>query len=409
VVPVLQRRGLLPYERAQGTLREKLSGAEPRSPLGRARLHASATFRIDFVYFPPDGRQKGLFHVRVNLRIPLLAIVMTATALALAACGSSSSSSSSSTSTSASKPLQTVRIALDYTANVDYLGIYDAIANGYFTKHGINAQIIPYAETPAETLIQSGKTDLGISYPPEVVLHRAQGLKYKAVAALVAYNTTALAVLASSHYTSPAQLSGKLYGGFGIESDKPIISKIMANAGVAKPSFREVVLNTDVVPALSSHRIDYTAVFGGIDDVTAELEEGAKLRLFPYSHYLGAGGNYPNAVYVASEEDIAKRGPALKAALAALAEGYEFAAKDPTQSEQILIKENETALGKSQKIVTATGNATAKTFVGASGKWGTLNDADFSGLEQIFVSSGLIKSTPPPVGDFYTNALLPGG
>jgi ABC-type nitrate/sulfonate/bicarbonate transport system substrate-binding protein len=349
--------------------------------------------------------------VRVNRRIPLLAVVMTLAALALAACGSSSSSSGSSSSSSAgtaSKPLQTVRIALDYTANVDYLGIYAAIANGYFAKQGIKPQIIPYAETPAETLIQSGKTDLGISYPPEVVLHRAQGLKYKAVAALVAYNTTALAVLASSKYTSPAQLSGKLYGGFGIESDKPIISKIITNAGVAKPSFREVVLNTDVVQALSSHRIDYTAVFGGIDDVTAELE-GTKLRTFPYSHFLGAGGNYPNAVYVASEEDIAKRGPALKAALAALAEGYEFAAKNPVQAEQILIKENETALGKSQKIVTATGNATAKTFVGSSGKWGTLNDADFSGLEKIFSSSGLIKGTPPPVSDFYTDSLLPGG
>ncbi len=111
---------------------------------------------------------------------------------------------------------------------------------------------------------------------------------------------------------------------------------------------------------------------------------------------------------MASDEDIAKRGPALKAALAALAEGYEFAARNPARAEQILIKENETALGKSQDIVTATGNATARTFLGPSGSWGTLNDADFSDLEQIFTSSGLIKGTPPPVSDFYTDSLLPG-
>ncbi len=350
---------------------------------------------------------------RVDLRAPALAVALSLGALALAACGSSSSSPSSSagsgaSAAAASRPRQTVRIALDYTANVDYLGIYAAIANGYFAQQGIDPQIIPYAETPAETLIQSGKTDLGISYPPEIVLRRAQGLKYKAVAALVAGNTTALAVLASSHYTNPAQLSGKLYGGFGIESDKPIISTIMANAGVAKPRFREVVLNTDVTQALASHRIDYTAIFGGIDDVTAELE-GTKLRTFPYRQFLGAGGNYPNAVYVASDEDIAKRGPALKAALKALAEGYEFAAKNPARAEQILIEDNETALGKAQKIVTATGNATAPTFIGAGGRWGTLDAADFSGLEHILSSSGLISGTPPPVSDFYTNALLPGG
>jgi ABC-type nitrate/sulfonate/bicarbonate transport system substrate-binding protein len=341
--------------------------------------------------------------LRANPRI-LLPVLVLVSSLAISACGSSSSSNGATTAGSR----QTVRIALDYTANVDYLGIYAAIANGYFARHGIDPKVIPYAETPAETLIESGKTDLGISYPPEVVLRRAQGLKYKAVAALVNANTTALAVLASSPYTSAAQLSGKLYGGFGIESDKPIISKIMANAGVAKPSFREVVLNTDVVQALSSHRIDYTAVFGGIDDVTAELE-GVKLREFPYSRYLGAGGNYPNAVYVASDEDIAKRGPALRAALAALAEGYEFAAKNPARAEQILIAANETALGKSQRIVTATGNATAKMFVGGSGRWGLLNNSDFSDLERIFTSSGLIKGTPPPVSDLYTDSLLPGG
>jgi ABC-type nitrate/sulfonate/bicarbonate transport system substrate-binding protein len=348
---------------------------------------------------------------RFNPRAVLILPAIIATGLALAACGSSSSggssSSSSATATGASKP-QTVRIALDYTANVDYLGIYAAIANGYFAQQGIDPQIIPYAETPAETLIQSGKTDLGISYPPEVVLNRAKGLKYKAVAALVDGNTTALAVLASSSYLNPAQLSGKLYGGFGIPGDKPIISTIIKGAGVANPKFREVVLNTDVIQALSSHRIDYTAVFGGIDDVTAELE-GTKLRTFPYRQFLGEGGNYPNAVYVASDEDIAKRGPALKAALKALAEGYEFAAKNPARAEQILIKENETALGKSQKIVTATGNATAKTFVPSSGVWGQLESADFSGLEKILTKSGLITGTPPPASDFYTNSLLPGG
>jgi ABC-type nitrate/sulfonate/bicarbonate transport system substrate-binding protein len=344
---------------------------------------------------------------RLNPRVLLSLAAIAACALVLAACGSSSSSSSATTSANGS-PTQTVRIALDYTANVDYLGIYAAIHNGYFAKHGIIPQIIPYAETPAETLIQSGRTDLGITYPPEVVINRAKGLKYKAVAALVANNTTALAVLSSSNITRPAQLSGKLYGGFGIASDKPIISAIIAADGASKPGWREVVLNTDVIQALSSHRIDYTAVFGGIDNVEAELQ-GIKLRLFPYSTYLKAAGNFPNAVFAASDEDIAKRGPALKGALAALAEGYEFAAANPQQAAEILIKENETALSKSQNIVYATAKATAPRFVGPSGKWGTLSDQDFAGLTKILASGGLISGALPTPEDVYTNSLLPTG
>jgi ABC-type nitrate/sulfonate/bicarbonate transport system substrate-binding protein len=346
-------------------------------------------------------------------------------ALLLAGCGSSSSSSASSSSaatassssasssnaaaTSPAPVAKTkVRIALDYSANVDYLGIYAAINNGYFAAQGIDPVIIPYANTPAEPLIQSGRTDLGITYPPDVIINRAHGLKYKAVAALVAGNTTALAVLASSKYTRPAQLNGLLYGGFGVSSDPPIISAILHADGVAEPGFKQVVLDTDVIDALSKNRVQYTAVFGGIDDVTAALE-GIKLRTFPYKDYLGAGGNYPNAVFAASDAEIAQRGDALRRTLKALAKGYEFAAHNPAAAEQILIKDNPTALAHSEKIITATGNATAPTFLDKRGVWGPLDVQDFSGLETILAHGGLLKGALPPVSDLYTNSLLPTG
>ena len=175
-----------------------------------------------------------------------------------------------------------------------------------------------------------------------------------------------------------------------MRATRPLVTAILKGDGVAKPSFKQVVLNTDVIDALSKNRIQYTAVFGGIDDVTAALQ-GVKLRTFPYSKYLGAAGTYPNAVFVASDKTIASRGPALRGALTALAEGYEFAAKHPAAAEAILIKDNQTALGKSKQIVVATGNATAKTFVDAAGRWGPLSTRDFAGLEAILAKGGVVK------------------
>jgi ABC-type nitrate/sulfonate/bicarbonate transport system substrate-binding protein len=301
---------------------------------------------------------------------------------------------------------ETVRLALDYSANVNYLGIYVAQEKGWFTRQHITLEIIPYANTPAETLVDSGATDLGISYPPDVIINRAKGLRYKAVAALGQQNTTGLAVLASSKYTRPAQLNGTLYGGFGIASDQPIVSAILKGDGVAKPSFKQVVLNTDAYDALSKGRIQYTAVFGGIDDVTAGLQ-GIKLRVFPYRRYLGAAGNYPNVVFVASDSTIAKRASALRRTLTALAQGYEYSAKHPAEAERILIAANQTALGKSVKIVTATGNATAPTFVDGAGRWGPMSASDFTGLEKILAGGGLVKGALPTPGELFTNALLP--
>ena len=299
----------------------------------------------------------------------------------------------------------TVTIALDYTANVNYLGIYAAITRGYFAAEGIRPVVLPYANLSAEQLIEAGKTDLGISYPPDVIINNANGMRYRAVGALVTDNTTALAVLASSKYARPAQLNGRIYGGFGIASDRPLVTAILRADGVAHPVFRQVVLDANVITALSAHRIDYTAVFGGIDDVTARLQ-GVSLRTFPYDRYLGAAGSYPNAVYVASDSDIAARGPILARALKALAEGYEFAAHHPAAAEAILIADNRTALGNAKAIIDATGNATAPHFLDRSGVWGPEDDSDYAGLERILARAHLIKRSPA-VGSLYTNALLP--
>jgi ABC-type nitrate/sulfonate/bicarbonate transport system substrate-binding protein len=338
---------------------------------------------------------------RTRIALPLIVAVIAVVA------ASASSSAGDPPARAAAAPSASVKIALDYTANVNYLGIYVAKSNGYFAQQGIDPVILPYANASAEQLIQAGQTDLGISYPPDVIINNSTGLRYRAVGALVTDNTTALAVLASSSYTRPAELNGKLYGGFGIASDPPIVSAILRADGVAKPVFKQVVLDANVITALAAHRIDYTAVFGGIDDVTAALQ-GIKLRTFPYNRYLHAAGNYPNAVFVASDKDIAARGPILARALKALAEGYAYAARHPAAAEQILIADNRTALANATKIVVATGNATAPHFLDTAGSWGPETDADYRGLETILASGHVIKNSPP-LSELFTNALLPSG
>jgi ABC-type nitrate/sulfonate/bicarbonate transport system substrate-binding protein len=329
-------------------------------------------------------------------------------ALGLAA-GASACSSAAPAATSTAGSLQPLRIALDWTANVDFLGIYVAINNGYFTKEGIKPVIIPYSGTPGETLLKAGKADLVFTYPPNIPAYRAAGLQYRAVAGLTQENTIELAVLKSSPYTSPAQLSGKLYGGFGVPSDPPIIKTIFSKLGVKNPVFNEVVVDTSAYQALASGRVAYTSMFGGIDDVTAELQ-GAKLRLFPIRDYLGAAASFPDDSLAATDAEIDHDPSLLRHGLAALSEGYIWSEKHPAQAEAILIKDNETSLEHSQNIIYATGNAFVKTLLTPSGQWGTLSDASFAGITQIMAGGGLFKGeTPPSASDDFTNNLLPQG
>jgi ABC-type nitrate/sulfonate/bicarbonate transport system substrate-binding protein len=150
-------------------------------------------------------------------------------------------------------------------------------------------------------------------------------------------------------------------------------------------------------------------MFGGVDDVTAELS-GAKLRVFPVRNYLGSAASFPDDSLVASDKEIKTEAPLLRAGLTALSEGYIYSARHPAQAEQILIKYNRSFLANSQNIIVATGNATAPTFLTASGRWGTLYNSSFAGITRIMVQGGLFKGkTPPSAADDYTNSLLPPG
>jgi len=328
-------------------------------------------------------------------------------AAVVAAAGASAGAATTRSANSRATSTQTLRIALDFYANVDYLGIYVAISKGYFAQQHIKPVIIPYASTPAETLLATNKTDLAMTYPPNIPASIAGGLKYRAVAGVTQINTIALAVLAKSKYKSVSQLSGQLYGGFGTPSDPAIITAIFKKAGVKHPVFNQVTLTTAAYQALAAGRVAYTTVFGGIDDVTAELE-GVKLRTFPDKNYLGATMSFPDDAFVATDQEINHNAGLLRRGLKALSEGYVYAALHPAQAEQILIKDNETALGHSKNIVDATGNATAKTFLTA-GVWGKMNSSMFAGVTKLLKSYGTIKGTAPPASDDFTNSLLPSG
>ena len=128
-------------------------------------------------------------------------------------------------------------------------------------------------------------------------------------------------MLASSKYTRPAQLNGRLYGGFGIASDKPLVTAILHADGVAHPVFKQVVLDDRRDHRARRAPRSTTRRCSTASTTSPRALQGVKLRTFPYRRYLGAAGDYPNAVYVASDRDIAARGPILARALKALARG----------------------------------------------------------------------------------------
>src|ERR1700712_3273716 len=97
-----------------------------------------------------------------------LAIALLALALGLTACGEKSPAG-----TGGAEPLS---LTLDFYPNPDHAGIYMAQKLGYFEEAGLDVSIAAPADPSAPLkLVAAGRSDLAISYEPEVALAHEQG------------------------------------------------------------------------------------------------------------------------------------------------------------------------------------------------------------------------------------------
>src|SRR5690242_21627003 len=124
-------------------------------------------------------------------RIWALALAVLALSLALAACGEKSEETTGDR--------EGFSLTLDFYPNPDHAGIYMAQKLGYFEEAGLDLAI----ETPSDPAaplkqVAVGRSDLAVSYEPEVALARDQGLDVVAVGALVNRPLTSMIWLAKS-------------------------------------------------------------------------------------------------------------------------------------------------------------------------------------------------------------------
>ena len=300
-------------------------------------------------------------------------------------------------------------LALDWVPNTNHAGVYVAQAKGYLAREGIDLRILPYGSTSPDVLVASGKADLGISFVPSLLVSRASGLQIRSVAVVLKRNEEALAVPADSRFTRPRDLSGSTYGGFGAPFEAPLWGA-MIKADGGTPTFRTAILNTAAYEALYHGRVDFTSVFLGWEGIQAR-QRGIGLRLFRPARYLGPAGDYPSVIMIASDKGIAERAPVLRRALAALSEGYTFAAAHPEQTARIL-EAADAGLRANPALVSASARFLAPAYADG-GRWGVQSLREFKGLGDLLWRAGVLKDPggrPVPRPDFlsyFTNDLLP--
>jgi ABC-type nitrate/sulfonate/bicarbonate transport system substrate-binding protein len=307
--------------------------------------------------------------------------------------------------------LTTLKLALDWTPNTNHTGIFVAQEQGWYRAQGINLQILPYSSniTP-DTMVSLGQADVGISSTESVVADAAVGQPVVSIAAILQHNTSALVTLASSGLTSPRDLDGKTYGGFGAPYESAVVGQIIKDAG-GKGTFKNVTLDVDAMDALKAKRIDFAWVFMGVEGVQAQIDN-VKLNVFPVTQY--GIPDYYTPTIITGPTQIKQESSLLHKFIQATARGYEFAQSNPKAAAQLLMNSKAVPEGTfpNAAFVLASQQYNSAHYADPGHHWGLQDAAAWQGYPEFMLKSGSVldKNGKPvqslDLNSLYTNAFL---
>lgn len=314
-------------------------------------------------------------------------MLMAIMALSLMACQPKETSTKAASDTT--DALTQVVISLDWVPNTNHTGLYVAQDKGYFKEQGLEVQIVQPSEDSASTLVANDRADFGIYFQPNMVSRLEKGVPITAVAAILQHNPAGLLSLKSLDAKSPKDLNGKRYSTWEDPIDDATVSHIVGNDLVKIPGEA-----TDATVALRMNQFDYILAYYGWDGVHAKLK-GVDTNFFFLRDYEPIFDYY--APVVITNNKLLNSNPQLvKKTLAAMKKGYIYAAKNPEESANILIKY---APETNKELALASQKYISKQYLDDEGDWGKFDYDRWDRFYDWVYKQGLIdKPLPPQAG-----------
>jgi putative hydroxymethylpyrimidine transport system substrate-binding protein len=297
-----------------------------------------------------------------------------------------------------------VELMLDYFPNADHAGIYAAQAGGHFEQAGLDVAIRQPPD-PAAPIKQvaAGRVDLAISYEPEVLRARDQGLPVISVGAIVQKPLTSIISLPEAGIRDPADLEGKTVGTAGIDYQSAYLRTILLEAGVPPRTVKERNVGFSLTPALLTGRVD--AVLGAFWNY-----EGTELRLRgkrPRIIRMEDAGvpTYNELVLVANKRTLERDAEKLRAFIGALSRGTRDLREDPDRAIDGLLEANPDLDPELQRAVV---EVTLPLFFPPRGRPFGWQDPRQWDAFSAWMKDNRLLERPPDANASFDNELLPG-
>ena len=224
---------------------------------------------------------------------------------------------------------QRASIVLDWIPNSDHGGLYVAMRDGIFRRHGIDASAHVPSDTSAQIrLVAAGSADFGISYETDLLAARAHGVPVQSVMCIMQHPLNTVMSLRSSGIGRPRQLAGRSIGMAGSPSDVPLVSAMMAHDGSSIRRARMVNVGYNLLPALLARRVDAViGVYWTWEAIQAQ-QRGFPVNIMRVERW--GVPNYCELVLVAAERTIRTRPGYVRDVVHSMQEGYQLAESHPS-------------------------------------------------------------------------------
>ncbi len=221
---------------------------------------------------------------------------------------------------------ENLSLMLDWFPNVDHLPIYVAQEKGYFSDQGIEVRIVSPSETSdALKLAASGNMDLAVSYQPQTIIAKDQGLSLKVVAPLVIHPLTTLLFLEGKGIKTPKDLSHKKIG-YTVPGLMDVLLEAFASINNIQ-DYTPVNVGFTILPALVSNKVD--AVMGPFKtyETVSMIQHGYKAQFFELEKW--GIPDYEELIIVCGLKTLEKKPMAVKGFVQALEKAFAYTTAHP--------------------------------------------------------------------------------
>ncbi|MGB5943909.1 MAG: ABC transporter substrate-binding protein [Leeuwenhoekiella sp.] len=298
-----------------------------------------------------------------------------------------------------------IKIALDWTANVNHIGLYIARDLGYYSEKKLEISIHTadedhYKTTPAKK-VELGEVDFALCPMESIISYQTKRNHFGLIAIATIYQNdlSAIACTALSGLKKPKDLDGRSYASYAARYEDKIVQEMIKNDGGSGNLTIKYPQKLGIWETLVTAKYDATWIFTNWEALQAESRK-IDLNLFKMSDY---GIPYSYSPVIACDTNKLKtKATEYSAFLKASKKGFLYAKNNPKEAAALLAKyipESDKTIDLEQSI-----KISSKSY-GSDTEWGTMSASRITEFTDWLKHKNL-EQNPPEAEKLFSNSLL---